>query len=100
MNRGLCKTQNQNWKIFGKLRASTRTRSSDRLLNTLAVHGQTFATRVCRNCEVRFSCSSYREYAQTSQARDLPRSRDIYEDTSTEADREGRMNAGLEATQA
>lgn len=27
---------------------------------------QTFATRFCRNCDARFSCDSYREYAYTS----------------------------------
>lgn len=26
--------------------------------------GQTFAQRVCRNCDVRFSCDSYRDYAR------------------------------------
>ncbi len=100
MSRVLCKTQNQHWKVFGKLLASTRTRSSDRLLNTSAVHGQTFATRVCRNCDVRFSCSSHREYVQRFKARDLPPLRDISEDTSAETGRERRMNAGVETTQA
>lgn len=30
---------------------------------------QRFAVRVCRNCDVRFSCASYREYAVTTNSR-------------------------------
>ena len=29
---------------------------------------QRFATRVCRNCDARFSCDAYREYSQTTQS--------------------------------
>jgi hypothetical protein len=56
---------------------------------------QIFATRVCRNCDVRFSCSTYREYVQTSKSRDLPRFREIYEDVGTDEDRQSRIDAGL-----
>jgi hypothetical protein len=31
--------------------------------------GDTFATRVCGNCDARFSCTSYREYALASNIR-------------------------------
>jgi hypothetical protein len=62
-----------------------------RRLKEEEVHGQTFATRVCRNCDVRFSCSAYREYANTSKAHG-----DSYENGGDEADRENRMNSVLE----
>ncbi len=31
-------------------------------LKRLELRGESFATRVCRNCDARFSCVSYREY--------------------------------------
>lgn len=58
---------------------------------------QTFATRVCRNCDVRYSCESYRDYVKTSRSRDLPRFREIYEDAGAESDRDSRMDAALAA---
>jgi hypothetical protein len=67
-------------------------------LNRREVRGQTFATRVCTNCDVRFSCQSYREYVKTSKSRDLPKFKDIYEDTGIESERENRLDAGLAAT--
>jgi hypothetical protein len=39
-----------------------------------------FATRVCRNCDARHSCSSYREYAQAPVRRDSIRMREFYDD--------------------
>ncbi|MGH7846478.1 MAG: PD-(D/E)XK nuclease family protein [Candidatus Binatia bacterium] len=60
------------------------------------VGNRTFATRVCRNCDVRFSCRSYRNYVRTSKSRDLPRLREIYEDTGTGVDQQARLDAGLE----
>lgn len=56
---------------------------------------ETFATRVCRNCDVRFSCRSYREYVKTSKSRDLPRFREIYDDVGPEVERENRFDEGL-----
>lgn len=64
-------------------------------LKEVEVGRQTFATRVCANCDVRFSCGSYRRYLKTSRSRDLPRFRDIYEDVGAETDREARKDAGL-----
>jgi hypothetical protein len=63
------------------------------------VREQTFATRVCGNCDVRFSCRSYRQYVKTSRSRDLPRFREIYEDSGAEADRQTRLDAGLVDTE-
>lgn len=64
-------------------------------LKQIEVRNVTFATRVCRNCDLRFSCRSYRDYVKTSRSRDLPRFKDIYNDAGPEADRESRMDAGL-----
>ena len=66
-------------------------------LRKIEVGKKTFATRVCRNCDVRFSCGSYRQYIKTSRSRDLPRMRDIYEDAGPTEDRDLRMDAGLAA---
>lgn len=64
-------------------------------LKEVEVGRQTFASRVCTNCDVRFSCSPYRRYLKTSRSRDLPRFRDIYEDVGLETDQEARKDAGL-----
>lgn len=40
--------------------------------------GSLFATRVCRNCDARFSCSSYRTYAATSRARKEARFTELF----------------------
>jgi len=39
----------------------------------------TFATRVCRNCDLRFSCSSYREYAHKHKDRNWTKFADFYD---------------------
>lgn len=41
----------------------------DRLLEKDSGGRGVFATRVCRNCDARFSCPSFREYARTSDSR-------------------------------
>ena len=64
-------------------------------LKKVEIGRQTFATRVCTNCDVRFSCSPYRRHLKTSRSRDLPRFREIYEDVGPETDREARKDAGL-----
>jgi hypothetical protein len=45
----------------------------------------TFATRICRNCDTRFSCSSYREYARHHKDRSWTKFADFYD---LEADEE------------
>jgi hypothetical protein len=69
-------------------------------LNRKEVRNATFAMRVCRNCDARFSCRSFREYLKTYRSHDLPRFKHIYEDAGPEEDRETRMDAGLEAAPA
>ncbi len=65
-------------------------------LSKKEIRDETFATRVCRNCDVRFSCLSFREYLKTYRPKELPKFRDIYEDAGAEQDREARIDAGLE----
>jgi PD-(D/E)XK nuclease superfamily len=64
-------------------------------LREIEVGKRTFATRVCTNCDVRFSCTAYREYVKTSRSRDLPRFKEIYEDAGPQEERDLRMDAGL-----
>jgi hypothetical protein len=45
----------------------------------------TFATRICRNCDARFSCSSYREYAKKHKDRNWTKFANFYD---LEADEE------------
>ncbi len=58
-----------------------------------------FATRVCRNCDARFSCSAYREYAWRPGQRGVAeeRFRQYYEETLPDAEQEQWRAAGLEA---
>lgn len=55
---------------------------------------QKFATRVCRNCDARFSCDAYREYSMTTQAfsggfleyiNDLGNNDEVEDNTNTNA---------------
>ena len=71
-----------------------------RHLNKMEVRKETFAMRVCRNCDVRFSCRSFREYLKTFKSRDLPRFKGIYDDVGPDPEREARMDAGLETAPA
>jgi hypothetical protein len=56
-----------------------------------------FATRVCRNCDARFSCSSYREYALGASARTSSGYKKYIEDLGSDADVEEWKTANLEA---
>lgn len=46
----------------------------------------TFASRVCRNCDLRFSCSSYRQYAQKHKDRSWTKYGDFYDQEPEEAE--------------
>lgn len=62
-------------------------------------HGTRFATRVCRNCDARFSCASYREFArQPVRGVAEPRLRQYYADLPSDAEQEQWRAANLEAT--
>ena len=54
---------------------------------------KTFATRVCGNCDMRFSCSSYREYVKSQGTMGGRRSMDFHEIFSDEFDREAWRDA-------
>lgn len=54
-----------------------------------------FGTRVCRNCDARFSCSSYRDYALGSRGKIEERFRTYFNDFGDDAERENWINAAL-----
>jgi hypothetical protein len=68
-----------------------------RWLERRDVHDQTFATRVCRNCDGRFSCRSYREYAVTEGRRHPDKYQRYYEDFGEEDALEDWRTAALGA---
>ena len=55
-----------------------------------------FATYVCRNCDARFSCSSYREYVKQSGARNQTDIWNYLEDTGDVVSNEEKILANLE----
>jgi hypothetical protein len=58
----------------------------------------TFATRVCRNCDVRFSCGSYRSYAVKFADRGWTKFANFYDIASDEAETLARFRATAEDT--
>lgn len=54
-----------------------------------------FATRICRNCDARFSCSSFREYATKLQRGTTMSFKKYYEDFGTDAEQEEFINASI-----
>lgn len=58
-----------------------------------------FATRVCRNCDARFSCSSYREYATGKGKGERGSFKKYFDDFGTDTDKEEWVNANLQNTQ-
>lgn len=56
-----------------------------------------FATRVCRNCDARFSCSSYREYAVGKGKGERGNFKKYFEDFGSDTDKEEWANANLQA---
>ncbi|QNA46465.1 PD-(D/E)XK nuclease family protein [Lacibacter sediminis] len=55
-----------------------------------------FATRICRNCDARFSCSSFREYATKLQKSGTMNFKKYYEDFGTDAEQEEFINASID----
>lgn len=67
------------------------------LLQTRLGNAKTlFATRVCRNCDARFSCSSYRTYAIGSAGHAEKQSRQYFSDLGNDIDRQEWTSAALE----
>lgn len=67
----------------------------DRLRETV-FQNETFAFRVCRQCDARFSCDSYRHYMRDAQPRDERRYWRYFDDYGLEDARESWQNASLE----
>ncbi len=67
-------------------------------LHEVEAKGQTFGTRVCRNCDGRFACRSFREYTKTTKTYSRARSRALFGDWADEEEMEQRLDAALEAT--
>lgn len=59
-----------------------------------------FATRVCRNCDARFSCAAYRRYAVTSTGGAEHQFRAYFDDFGSDTDREDRRTATLDGAPA
>ena len=55
-----------------------------------------FATRVCRNCDARFSCSSYREYAVGKGKGERGNFKKYFEDFGSDTDQEEWLNSNLQ----
>jgi len=55
-----------------------------------------FATRVCRNCDARFSCSSFREYVHSMGAKSHSHFNKYFEDLGDEVDQEEWKGANLD----
>jgi len=55
-----------------------------------------FGTAVCRNCDARFSCDSYREYAKGSHARKEATFKKYLDDFGTELDQQDWLSSELE----
>jgi hypothetical protein len=60
--------------------------------------GDRFATAVCRNCDARFSCASYRQWALGSSSRIERAARRYFEDIGPDEDLDAWRTANLEAT--
>lgn len=56
-----------------------------------------FGTRVCRNCDARFSCTSYREYATSKGRGERGSFKKYFEDFGSDTDKEEWVNANLQA---
>ena len=65
------------------------------LHGTLPGTSTIFATRVCRNCDARFSCSSYREYAVGTGKGERGNFRKYFVDFGSDTDQEDWVNANL-----
>ncbi len=69
-----------------------------KLKSTLEGTKALFATRVCRNCDARFSCSSYRAYAQEAPGKTRTIMKQFFDDYGSDVDQEDWINANLQAT--
>jgi hypothetical protein len=64
----------------------------------IGVRRERFATRVCRNCDARFSCSSYRQYAWKGRGVAERRAAEYFADPHGDVDQEEWRTANLAVT--
>ena len=69
----------------------------DKLKEKLEGTNALFGTRVCRNCDTRFSCSSYREFATGKAKGERGNFRKYYDDFGSDAEKDEWVNANLQA---
>jgi hypothetical protein len=70
---------------------------ADQLESTyLEGSNERFATRVCRNCDARFSCSAYRKYARHGKGRIKQNFSQYFQDLEASASLEEWRTAGME----
>jgi len=70
----------------------------EKLKSQLAGQAATFATNVCRNCDARFSCTSYRAFALKSGAAATRTFRQYFQENVTDAEHDDWLSAGLSAS--
>jgi hypothetical protein len=64
-------------------------------LREIEVEGKTFGSRVCSNCDVRFSCNSFRSFSKVSKNARLKEFRRLYDDEISEAEAEERFETAM-----
>ena len=68
---------------------------TEKLRETMEGTNALFATRVCRNCDTRFSCSSYREYSTGKGKGERGSFKKYFDDFGSDIDKEEWVNANL-----
>ncbi|HSY62736.1 MAG TPA: PD-(D/E)XK nuclease family protein [Cytophaga sp.] len=58
---------------------------------------ENFATRVCRNCDARFSCTAYRQYAAGTQGKTLYNFRQFWIDAEAPQEQEDFLTSSIDA---
>jgi hypothetical protein len=70
---------------------------AERLSERRHDQGALFATRVCNNCDARYSCPAYRMYITGSKKQEQISFRSYFMDAQSDASRSLKLDAGLEA---
>jgi hypothetical protein len=71
---------------------------TDKLNENISGTKTDFATRVCRNCDARFSCLSFREFSMGAGRSSKFTMKEYFDDFGTDGDREDWVNTNLQAT--
>lgn len=67
------------------------------LLSERGVKKNTFATDVCRNCDARFSCMSYREYAKEHASKNWAKFADFYDFETDEIETNEKLDSYIDS---